>query len=252
MRILLLDIETAPNLVHVWGLYQQNVGINQIQASGYVMCWAAKWYGKKEVMFDSINQSSPKKMLKGIHKLVDEADVVVHYNGTKFDMPTLNKEFITHEMRPPAPYKQVDLIKTARQQFRFPSNKLDYISQALGMGAKRKHSGHELWTRCMAKDPEAWKEMEAYNRQDVNLLEKLYKRLLPWIKTHPNHGVFDEVGHPSCPNCGGGRLQRRGHARSLVNLYARFQCFDCGTWCREPVSELKKEDRVLIMRKDNG
>ena len=248
MRILLLDIETAPNIAHVWGLWNQNVGINQIQASSYVMCWSAKWHSDKEVQFDSVFQSTPKRMLKRIYKLVNDADVVVHYNGTKFDMPTLNKEFVIHGMPPPSPYKQVDLLRTARKQFRFPSNKLDYVAQALGLGHKIKHTGHDLWVRCMAKDPEAWAVMEKYNKQDVVLLEKVYDRLLPWVQGHPNHGAYDEPGIPVCPNCGSGHLQRRGFSRTQVNKYARFQCQECGTWSREPVSELGKEDRQIIMR----
>jgi DNA polymerase elongation subunit (family B) len=248
MKILLLDIETAPNLVHVWGLYDQNVAINQIQAAGYVLCWAAKWYGDKEVMFDSVYASRPKKMLKGIHKLIDQADVVVHYNGTKFDMPTLNKEFVLNELHPPAPYKQVDLLRTARSQFRFPSNKLDYVAQALGLGNKIKHPGHTLWVNCMAGDAEAWETMEKYNKQDVNLLEKVYDRLMPWIKAHPNHGIYDEPGIPVCPNCGSHQLQRRGFARTIANKYARYQCTNCGTWSKEPFSEFTREDRGIIMR----
>lgn len=252
MKILLLDIETAPNLVHVWGLWQQNVGLNQIMASGYVMCWAAKWYGEKEVHFDSIHQSSPKRMLKGIHKLLDQADCVVHYNGTKFDLPTLNKEFVTLDMPPPSPYKQVDLLLTARRQFRFPSNKLDYVAKALGLGEKVKHEGHDLWVKCMAKDPQAWINMERYNRGDVTLLEKVYDRLMAWVPNHPNHGVYDEPGIPVCPNCGGHHMQRRGYARTSVNKYARYQCLGCGTWSREAQSELAREDRALIMRKVNN
>jgi DNA polymerase elongation subunit (family B) len=248
MKILLLDIETAPNLVHVWGLYDQNVAINQIQAAGYVLCWAAKWYGDKEVQFDSVHQSKPLRMLKRIHKLVDQADVVVHYNGTKFDMPTLNKEFVLHKLDPPAPYRQVDLLRTARSQFRFPSNKLDYVAQALGLGNKVKHPGHSLWVQCMAKDPEAWEMMETYNKQDVALLEKVYDRLLPWIKNHPNHGVYDEPGIPVCPNCGHHHLQRRGFARTVANKYARYQCMNCGTWSKEPFTEFRREDRGIIMR----
>jgi DNA polymerase elongation subunit (family B)/predicted RNA-binding Zn-ribbon protein involved in translation (DUF1610 family) len=248
MKILLLDIETAPNLVHVWGLWNQNVGINQIMAAGYVMCWAAKWHGSKEVMFDSVYASTQKRMLKRIHKLLDEADAVVHWNGAKFDIPTLNKEFVSLEMTPPAPYKQIDLLKTARAQFKFPSNKLDYIGQALGLGQKVKHSGHELWIRCMAKEPQAWKEMEAYNRQDVILLEKVYERLMPWVKNHPNHGVYDEAGIPVCPNCGHHHLQRRGKERTQCNVYARYQCTNCGKWSREPITEMPREDRLRIMR----
>ena len=56
--------------------------------SSYVLCWAAKWLGEDEIMFDSVHVSKPKKMLKRIHDLISESDAVIHYNGTKFDMPT--------------------------------------------------------------------------------------------------------------------------------------------------------------------
>jgi DNA polymerase elongation subunit (family B) len=247
LKILLLDIETAPNLVHVWGLYDQNVGINQIQAAGYVLCWAAKWHGEKEVHFSSVYSTSPKRMIAKIHALVNEADVVVHYNGTKFDMPTLNKEFILHGLTPPAPYKQVDLLRSARGQFKFPSNKLDYIAQALGLGSKVKHIGHELWTRCMARDPEAWAMMEKYNRGDVTLLEKVYERLMPWIRNHPGHGLYGGEDR-CCPNCGGSDLIRRGSARTIAHTYARYQCKGCGTWSRNAFVEARRTEREKIMR----
>lgn len=252
MKILLLDIETAPNTVHVWGLWQQTIGLNQVLASGYVMCWAAKWYRRREVFFDSVHSSTPKKMLQGVHRLLDEADVVVHYNGTKFDIPTLNKEFVTYQFKPPAPYKQVDLYEVAKRQFRFPSNKLEYIANQLGVRPKVKHEGHELWIKCMAGDKAAWKRMKRYNTGDVLTLEEVYDRMAPWVRTHPNHGLYDEPGVPVCPTCGSSRLQRRGFARTTVNKYARYQCTDCGAWSRSGVTELNKEDRALILRRDHG
>jgi uncharacterized protein YprB with RNaseH-like and TPR domain len=221
MKILLLDIESSPNVAHVWGIWQQNVGLNQLMESSYVLCWAAKWLGEDEVMFDSVHVSKPKKMLKRIHDLISEADAVIHYNGTKFDMPTLNKEFLLHEMNPPAPYKQIDLLKQVRSQFRFPSNKLDYVAQRLGLGSKTAHEGHSLWVSCMAGDKSAWKRMEEYNKQDVILLEKLYYRLLPWIKNHPNHN--HQADGMVCPSCGGTHLQKRGVAVTTTSTYQRVK-----------------------------
>ena len=238
MRILLLDIETAPNIVHVWGLWQQNVGLNQIIASGYVMCWAAKWFGEREIFFDSVKQSKPRKMLQGIHKLLDEADAVVHYNGTRFDVPTLNKEFLTHGFSPPSKSKPIDLLKTARSKFRFPSNKLDYVSQILGVGHKVRHKGHQLWIDCMANDTAAWKVMEKYNKQDVVLLEKVYVKMLPWISNHPNHGTYDDTN--VCPNCGGTHYQRRGVEVTNAYKYPRYKCMDCGSWFRGNKTEFKQ------------
>lgn len=231
MRILLLDIETAPNLAYVWGMYKQNISLSQLVDSGYVLCWAAKWYGEDEVMFDSIHASKSKVMLKKIHKLLDEADAVVHYNGTSFDIPTLNKEFLLHKMQPPAPYKQIDLLTTSRNRFRFASNKLDYVAEAIGIGKKVKHAGFDLWVRCMNNEVEAWAEMEKYNKQDVVLLEGVYKHFLPWIKNHPNIGLH--TGKPDvCPRCGGEHLVSRGYTYTATGRYKRFRCSDCGHWPR--------------------
>lgn len=231
MKILLLDIETAPNLATVWGLFKQNIGINQLIESSYVLCWAAKWYGEDVVYFDSIHRSSHKAMVKRIHKMLDEADAVIHYNGKRFDIPTLNKEFLQFGLRPPAPYKQIDLLSTTRNQFRFPSNKLDYVAQRLGLGKKVQHEGHELWLKCMNKDPEAWVKMEEYNTNDVYLLEDLYEKLKPWIKGHANHSVY--TGECVCPNCGSEKFQKRGFSYSLAGKYQRFLCSKCGTWFRD-------------------
>jgi predicted RNA-binding Zn-ribbon protein involved in translation (DUF1610 family) len=232
VNILLLDIETSPNTAHVWGLWQQNVGINQLLESSYVMCWAAKWYGEKEIYFG--------KDLGMIYEMIDKADVVIHYNGKKFDMPTLNKEFLLKGWTPPSPYKQIDLLRVVRSQFRFPSNKLDYVAQRLGLGKKVKHEGHELWIKCMDGDPAAWKRMERYNKQDVVLLEKVYNRLLPWIKSHPNTNLYNDTLH-NCPTCGSHKLQRRGVSHSLTGVAQRFQCTSCGTWSQSVKTERATE-----------
>ena len=175
----MLDIETSPMSAYVWGLFDQNIGLNQMIDTSKVLCYTAKWYDDKEIYFDSIHKSRHKTMLKGIHDLLDMADAVITYNGNKFDLPVLNKEFLLHGFNPPSPYKQIDLLRTVRSNFRFPSNKLDYVAQRLGLGKKQEHEGHELWVKCMNGDKDAWKRMEKYNIQDVVLLENLYNSLLP-------------------------------------------------------------------------
>lgn len=248
MRILLLDIETAPNTAHVWGLWQQNVSINQLRESSYVLCWAAKWLGEKDVMFSSVYAGPHKSMLRKIHALLDEADSVIHYNGTKFDIPTLNKEFIIHGMHQPSPYKQMDLLKVARNQFKFPSNKLDYVAHALGAGKKTKHIGHELWIKCMERDPKAWALMEKYNKNDVVLLEKVFDKLLPWMKNPINHNTFNDAEDLVCPNCGEDHYQNRGFAYTQAGKFSRHQCLECFSWFRGNVSEHpKRKERFVAL-----
>ena len=193
------------------------------------MCWAAKWYGKKRVLFDSVHQSPRKKMIKGIYDLLEEADAVIHYNGTKFDIPTLNHEFLFDGLPPPSSYSEIDLLKTARRRFRLPSNKLDYVAQYLGLGGKVKHMGMQLWHDCMEGDDKAWKLMERYNKKDVTLLEDLYNALLPWITQHPNMGHWVDTEDPVCPKCGSSNWIKKGIERKTLLPYQRYRCKNCGS-----------------------
>lgn len=235
IRILIIDIETAPHKVYSWGLYDQDIAINQIEEPGYTLCYAAKWYGEPDVMFDSVHQSKPRRMVRGAHKLLSKADAVIHFNGAKFDIPTLNKEFILHGLAPTPPLKQIDLLRTCRSKFKWASNKLDYVAQSLGEGAKVKHKGMELWRACMEpkhRDHEsAWRTMERYNKGDVRLTERLYRRLLPWIDNHPNVTAYSGGGH-KCPKCNSARVISNGFRFANLHKYRRYQCVDCGAWSR--------------------
>ena len=197
-------------------------------------------------MFDSVHQSKPKDMIAGVHELLSEADVVCHYNGTRFDIPTLNREFFMYEMNPPDGFKQLDLLKTARQQFRFASNKLDFIAQQLGIGSKTHHKGMELWKDCMDGCDKAWAIMRRYNIQDVRLLERLYKRILPWIKSHPNWGVYLDSDRPTCRNCGSTTLKKNGVYVATTLTYQRWRCLGCGTELRSRTTRKKAPEGITL------
>lgn len=244
-RILLLDIETAPHRVFAWGLRDQDVHLDQIEAVGYTLCWSAKWLGERKMHFRSIHADGRRRMLRAIYDLLREADVVVHYNGTRFDLPTLNQEFLALGWGPPEPYQQVDLLLAVRRQFRLASNKLDFVARALGLGEKMAHKGMELWRGCMDGDAGAWRTMERYNKRDVELLERLYARLLPWIPQHPNVGMWARGERPVCPNCGSKRVERRGAYHSRTRAYQRWSCRECGKWMRSRTAEKDTGPKVV-------
>ena len=239
-RILTLDIETSPNVAHVWGLFNQTVSLNQLRESTRVMCWAAKWYGKKPVEFRSEFHDGHDVVVSRMHRLLDEADAVVHYNGKRFDMPHLYREMLLAGLTPPSPVQQIDLLQVVRAQFRFTSNKLQHVATELGLGSKASTGGHELWVKCMAGNAWAWGQMRKYNKQDVVLTEQLYDKLLPWIKVHPHHGLFDGAAADGCPNCGSTDRQKRGFAHTAQSTFQQYRCDGCGKWYRST----KATDRV--------
>lgn len=224
MKILHLDIETAPHLAMVWGLFNENIPLDRLAKPGYTLCWAAKWHHEKRIL--SSWHTEP-HCFTSLHELLNEADVVCTYNGKKFDLPTLNKEFLLHGLPPTAPGKHIDLYQVVRSRFRFASNKLDFVCQQLGLGSKVKHRGFDLWRDCMNGDSAARKEMLTYNKQDVVILGRLFDKLTPWIPKVP---PITDGTH--CPSCGGHHMQSRGLYRTSVNTYQRYHCQDCGSWSR--------------------
>jgi uncharacterized protein YprB with RNaseH-like and TPR domain/predicted RNA-binding Zn-ribbon protein involved in translation (DUF1610 family) len=212
----------------VWGIHKQHIGAHQIVEPVRMLSFAAKWYDEKQVFYTD-ERNGREQMLADLWALLDVADAVIHYNGTSFDMPHINREFLLGGLGPPTPYAQIDLWRTVRSQFRFMSNKLDSVAGELGIGHKAAHEGFGLWVKCLAGDEKAWRRMKRYNIQDVRLTEKLYTELRPWIKGHPSSNLVSGVDF-SCPTCGSGALTKRGVARTKISTFQRYQCLQCGSY----------------------
>jgi hypothetical protein len=226
-NILLLDIETKPTSAYVWRAYgEQNIGVEQIIEPGAIICVGAKWLGEKETYLFSDWEDGHEKMLHEIHEMISYADAVVTYNGDKFDLPILRGEFLLADLGPTPPATSIDVVKTVRK-FGFFMNRLAFIGPLLGVGAKIKHEGFELWTKVMAGDVPAQKRMAKYCIQDVVLLEKLYLKVRPFIANHPHLG---QVGGHQCGACGSTHVQSRGTRRTRAFKIQRLQCQDCGSW----------------------
>jgi hypothetical protein len=197
-RILVYDIETAPMLAHVWKMWDNNVGLNQIVDDWYILSFAAKWLGEDEIFYydqrDAVDISDDTYLLAQLWKLLNEADIVIGQNVKKFDTKKVNARFIMNGFPKPAVYRQIDTMVIAKEQLGMTSNKLEYLAKALcPEHVKSKHSkfpGHEMWVECMKGNREAWEEMEAYNRDDILATEGVYNVLSSWDSKLPNFDVY--------------------------------------------------------------
>jgi len=171
-------------------------------------------------------------MLQALHDLMDEADVLVGWNSKGFDHKHINREFLEAGILPPSPTKDFDLMALVKRKFRFPSNKLDYVAQRLGVGAKVSHTGFDLWLGVMAGNAKAWATMKKYQIQDVKLLVDLYEILRPWADGQLPNAALTNGKPDSCVACGGTHLTVRGRYYTSSVSYPRYRCFDCGKWQR--------------------
>ena len=236
-RIVTLDIETFPNLVYTWGLFKQNIGLNQIARNWSLAACCWKWLDQKRTHYidaeaDPLDDSL---ILAAVWQVLDEADIVVGQNSKHFDIRKLNARFIEAGYPPPSPYKQIDTKVEAVKVAMFTSNKLEWLAEHLSDIPKDKHDefpGFTLWSECLAGNPRAWAAMRKYNPTDVRSTEQVYLRLRPWIVGHPNVAVLADDGHRHCPHCGGTHLHQRGYTTTQTGVYPRYSCLGCGAWSR--------------------
>ena len=234
-KILLLDIETKPDLAWVWRVYDSNA--IQVHAHWQLLSYSAEWLASGKSVTRGLcdfagykPSSNDKALAQDLWHLLDEADIVVAHNGLNFDIRKINARFIAHGMTPPSPYKVVDTRVEASRVAAFSSNKLDWLCRQLEIGHKlEKPDGYQMWLDCIDGDVKAWARMKRYNRHDVVLLKQLYTMLSPWIK-QPNANLWSD--RSVCPNpaCGSKNIQYRGTYLSEARRYRRFQCKDCGKW----------------------
>lgn len=251
-KIFLFDIETSPIVAHVWGLYDQNVGINQIVKDWHLLSWAGKWYGEKEIFyFDQRNSkdlADDKEILEELKKKLDEADIVIGHNLIKFDVKKVNARFLFHKLKPPVPSRAIDTLRIARKYFAVTSNKLEFLAEFLKCKNKKskhkKFNGHELWMECLKGNQAAFKEMESYNRMDVIVLEDVYNSLKAWDKTI-NFSIFEK---DNLCSCGHRHFISRGHMTTNTGVFKRFSCKKCGKWYSQKTNLLDKTLRSELLK----
>lgn len=236
MKTLFIDIETSPNLAWTFELKRAYIGIESIVAPSRQLCFAAAWLDRPDqVMFYSEWQHGHEGMLAAAYQLLTEADVVVHYNGERFDEPRMNQEFAQMGWAPPAPFQRIDLWRTISKRFALPSQKLDYVLRHFGLGGKLSTGGMRLWIGVMNGDQRYRAKMQGYNCNDVSVMIPLYSKLRPWIIDHPNANLYEHGNGLQgflCPTCGSADVQKRGLARTSISTYQRYRCNKCGSWSR--------------------
>lgn len=243
-KILIYDIEVSPNVSYTWnGKYE--VDVIEFVQPWYMLTFAWRWYGKNKTYAYSLpmmkgykdNKKDDRALCRKLWELMGEADILCAHNGDAYDQKMSFARFVKHGFTPPAPSQTIDTLKVARKHFKFSSNKLDDLGKYLGVGKKLAHHGFDTWLGCMERDDsKSWREMVDYNKRDVELLERVYVKLKPYMNNHPNIGVYTDENHV-CPICGSLNVQRAGWRITRTGKTQRYACQNCGGWSSAPKQE---------------
>lgn len=249
-KILFIDIETKPILAQVWRLWDQNVGLNQIEQDWSILSFCAKWKGSEDIIYMDLKGQEDFEddsvLLDSLWGLLNEADFVVGQNSRRFDVKKINARLILNGMPKPSTFRQIDTMEIAKRQFGFTSNKLEYMTDKLCTVYKKKSHqkfpGHTLWAECLKGNPEAWAEMKEYNIYDVLALEELYDIISSWDDKLPNFDVYvDGILDMS-------EWEEDGFHYSNLGKYKRYRNTRTGEQRRSRVNVLSKEKRESLLR----
>lgn len=259
-NIILLDVETSPQLGYTWGSYEQNV--LAVLEPVKIICAAWKQLSEKKVSCKSLPDYDgykggvvdDTKLVLELWDVLDRADIILGHNLDSFDIKVINARFIAHGLNAPSDYKSVDTLKAAKKYFKFNNNTLNELGKYLKEGQKAPTGGFDTWLKCMAGEKVSWDRMVKYNIQDVLLLERVYLRLRPFMANHPNLNLITpdkakKTGEHLCGSCQSSDTVKRGFAITKAGRYQRWQCNNCGSWSSglyERVQRAETEGREKV------
>lgn len=254
-KMVVLDVETAPQMGYFWGRFNQNIGANMVTQNCYMLTWAAKELGDSDVEFDSLfldqeaYQADPtddKRIIESMYEVLDDADIIIAHNGDNFDMKKILARGVIHGLTPPVMPRKIDTLKIARRECKFDSNRLDELCKFFGMTGKIDTGGFELWQGCMDGDASSWAKMLKYNIGDIHALEAVYLKLRHYDSKHPNVGQYYRDGKRRCTVCGSAAVVTTGgEVHTNMSIYQSAQCGNCGHQMKLPTNLKTKEEKIV-------
>jgi hypothetical protein len=230
--VLFMDIETLPLIGYMWSPWEQDVHPEMLIKDWCVLSWSAKWIDDERMIYDVLTPKealsrNDKRIVGGLWKLMDDADIIIAQNGKKFDIAKMNTRFWRYQMPHYSSFKVIDTLDVARRTFGLTYNGLDQLAEYLGAGKKLK-TEFSLWRQCDEGNQEALGYMSTYNQADVTLLESVYMKMRAWIPNHPRFTAYEKVVGV-CPVCMDVNFRCIGLYQAPVRQYKEFRCDHCGS-----------------------
>jgi DNA polymerase elongation subunit (family B) len=234
------DIEISKAIVMVFPPYYDTfIQHTSVIQEAFIICasWKFSDEPSDKIYTAAIKaKGKDKPVVEALLEAIKSADILVHHNGDKFDLPFLNFRTAYYGLDPISNIKTVDTYKVSKQ-FKFGYNKLDYLTNLFFNKGKIDVSSG-ITEEITMGNLKRLDEMIAYNRQDVFILENLYYKLLPYMKSHPHVGaIIGRDRKASCPKCGSNNYKLNGTRFTAAGIQKQeCQCKDCKSYFLIPIN----------------
>jgi len=157
---------------------------------GMILSWYIKKEGKNEYDYAVItkkeifNYKFDERLVKELLEALKNYDVIYAHYGSdwRFDIPFIRTRAYVHNMEDDLPDNMemfiMDTYPIARAKLKLHSNRLGVIAETLGVAnVKKTPLDAKKWTLAAVGHPEALKYIALHNKRDVQLLERVHKKL---------------------------------------------------------------------------
>lgn len=205
-----------------------------------IICAGYKYLDEKQTHclnvwdFPRCKINDDKRLVKALYEVLSKADAIITHNGKRFDWKFLQTRLLYHGLPPLRNIPHIDTKELASRNLFSYNNRLGYLGEWLVDDKKLENGGWDLWVKVFNGDKKARKKMTDYCKQDVNLLEKIYKPLRPFATNIPNYNFWnkDEDKPRVCPSCGSTKLKSHGWRYTKTTAYRRLRCQKCHSFSR--------------------
>lgn len=212
---------------------------------GYMLCASYKYLDRDKIHTIKISDyplfkrdcTNDYEVAKRIGEVLTDADGWIGHYSRKYDEPFINTRLIYHGLPilPSMGQAHIDTWRICRYKLKLNSNRLASAAAFFGLEEKTALSG-PIWIKAQAGHKPSLKYVYEHCRQDVLVLEQVYKKIKA-IETTSHFNValaavgkYGKVGMV-CPRCATeGQLQSRGWRYAKVQRTKRYWCKACGAW----------------------
>lgn len=118
-------------------------------------------------------------VIQDISKYLKEHDIIVSYNGKRFDIPFLNSRQLYHgqEVFALKPAKHTDMLYQAKFKLNLHRANLDTVAKFLGCANEKTQIDGQAWVRAMAGDRQSMDYIVEHCVLDVEVLTEVFMKM---------------------------------------------------------------------------
>lgn len=215
---------------------------------GFVLCMGWKWLGEDKVHLESISKwhdgswMDDGTLVDRCARILEQADMIVTYNGIKCDVPFLNTRLLINGKPLLAPIAHKDIYYWVRFKLKMSRNRLLDIQQATEATNNKTPVRLLQWLKAVVKtDRKALAEIEEHCRQDVKVLEECYLKLRPAVQSHPRL-----YGYGVCNKCSGELVKNKIYYTASKYQKITLRCTKCNGYETRPLSEVEPKRKAKL------